>query len=1373
MRDTLHSLFQDIQLFAGGGGSIEATFVGDAGNNTINGTSADDFFNMNDGGDDTVNGLGGNDVFTFGAALNAADKVNGGTGTDSLVLNGNYGAGLTFLSTTVSSIEEMDLLGATNNYKLTMNDGNVAAGVAMVVSAAGLDAAHGLTFDGSTESNGFFNVIGGAGQDLITVRGAGNTVNGNGGNDILTVSNGAAGHDVLNGGAGNDFFNFTTLFNATDQIDGGIGTDTLNLNGDYSAGVTLGATTLLNVEAINLAAGHAYTLATNDATIAAGGHLLIDGSALFSTSNTMLISGAGETDGSFQIEAGAGNDVLTTGAGNDGIDGGTGDDTIAPGTGSDSVNAGIGNDIVNMAANLDATDLIDGGTGLNILNLQGDYSAGLVLQAGTIKNFQTINLKGDFSYALTFNDGNFSAAAAIKDGGQTVGDSITLDASAEISAALTLTFAGPEQLHITLGGGNDTVTVAKAMSSGDSFDGGGSFDALHFTGGGTGGFGPGTIQNFSTLTFEGASDYHIGLGDQIFAAGTTGQIWDGGQAAGSTLEINASGEVDAQISFKFTGNETRIITGGELNDAFSVFGTLKATDQLEGGGGTQNSITLDGDYSAGLTLAADTLHDITMLHVQSGHDYKLVTNDGNFYGGQEVFVSTQAGFANKLSFDGSAETDAYFNITGGAGNDALVGGALGDIITTGAGVDQIQGGGGDDTIEMLNGAYTFADGVSGGTGVDTLIISGDYTAGVTLGGNVGVEKVEVLDGNDYKFTTTNTFVAAGQTVGISGGFLTGPHKLILDGSAETNGNFQVFTGTGDDVVTTGTGDDQMSFTTGTETANGGAGNDSFFFLSGGFDAGDTLDGGAGGSDMLVLGGGTASTIVFGPSTIQNIEIIQVLDGASYQLATDDANIAAGATLLVDATQLSDPNALDFDGTAELDGMFVLKGGAAGDGLIGGGGADQIFGNGGNDEISGFGGDDFLDGGPGFDQIDGGEGNDTIDVSQGTGSMVTGWNGDDTTIAGTAFYTAITVDGGAGTDTVEVSGDYSAGYTFDESAMTNVETFVVSDNAFNDKFTTVDFTVAAGQNLTVDGTAMGPAFGLTLNGSAETDGTFLFLAGSGADVLTGGAMADTFDLSRGGDDTANGGGSNDLFLMGAALTAADKILGAGNTDTVALDGNYAAGLVLGATTLTSIEVMTFGPRFSYNLTMNDGNVGAGKTLKMDGSHLNVDHWLKIDGSAESNGRFVMLGGDGSDTLAGGAGADSLQGGRGADHLTGGVGADVFVYKSALESSGAGYDTITGLDFSSDTIDVNKVTGIDAAITTGSLSMASFDTDMAAQFTPAHLLKHHAALFTADAGDLAGHTFLVVDANGNAGYQAGGDYVFDVTGATGTLTLADFV
>ncbi|HEY1961468.1 MAG TPA: bluetail domain-containing putative surface protein [Rhizomicrobium sp.] len=83
------------------------------------------------------------------------------------------------------------------------------------------------------------------------------------------------------------------------------------------------------------------------------------------------------------------------------------------------------------------------------------------------------------------------------------------------------------------------------------------------------------------------------------------------------------------------------------------------------------------------------------------------------------------------------------------------------------------------------------------------------------------------------------------------------------------------------------------------------------------------------------------------------------------------------------------------------------------------------------------------------------------------------------------------------------------------------------------------------------------------------------------------------------------------------------------------------------------------------------------------------------------------------------------------------------------------------------------GVDAAIIGGALSTATFDSDLAAAVNSGNLAVQHAVLFTADSGDLSGHTFLIVDENGQAGYQTAADLVIDVTGYTGTLSGSSFV
>ena len=69
-----------------------------------------------------------------------------------------------------------------------------------------------------------------------------------------------------------------------------------------------------------------------------------------------------------------------------------------------------------------------------------------------------------------------------------------------------------------------------------------------------------------------------------------------------------------------------------------------------------------------------------------------------------------------LTFNGAAETNGKFAITGGAGNDVLTGGAGADFFTlTSGGNDIANGGNGNDTFSF-GAAFIAADQVDGGAG---------------------------------------------------------------------------------------------------------------------------------------------------------------------------------------------------------------------------------------------------------------------------------------------------------------------------------------------------------------------------------------------------------------------------------------------------------------------------------------------------------------------------------------------------------------------------------------------------------------------------------------------------------------------------------
>lgn len=155
-----------------------------------------------------------------------------------------------------------------------------------------------------------------------------------------------------------------------------------------------------------------------------------------------------------------------------------------------------------------------------------------------------------------------------------------------------------------------------------------------------------------------------------------------------------------------------------------------------------------------------------------------------------------------------------------------------------------------------------------------------------------------------------------------------------------------------------------------------------------------------------------------------------------------------------------------------------------------------------------------------------------------------------------------------------------------------------------------------------------------------------------------------------------------------------------------------------------------------------------------------------------------GGSGNDTLTGGLGADDLNGGGGQDTLDVGVDSDIdtLVYLLAAESSGVGRDLVLNLDLAEDRFDFDFSVGIvDAEIITGRLRVANFDADIAKAvnkgFAPGGAIE--AVLFDPAKGNLndAGQKYLVIDANNDGSYTVG-DFVIQVSNATGVLDLTDF-
>ncbi|GEM_PF-657232 len=1453
-------VFDDIS--GGGPTKIDATSLSAGDTVGLDATNSTDslLFFAGDGTYD-LTGSTNADKFYMGAHFSASDQVDGGAGMDKVILEGDYtGANaLTFNASTLSNVEVLQL-NAGHSYDITTDDATVAANKVLHVDASALGTSNALTFDGSAETDGTFVVIGGAGNDALT---------GGGWFNFFDLSLG--GNDTVHASPGVTSIYMGAALTAADQIDGSAGPTEIELNGDYSGAHALvaNATTILDLAEIDLDAGHNYDLTVVDANLETGFGTTVDGEFL-GPSNWLHFDGSAETTGAFQLIDGLGDDVLIGGGGNDvlSFDGG----------GTDTGKGNGGDDFFDVCGHLDSTDQFDGGAGVDTVELTasetstGNYTGAdaLHLTAGMLANFEQMDLDGGGSYDITTVDAtvasgvNFVVDATLL----APADTLSFDGSAETDGRFEFDMGANFQTgdHLVGGAQNDTLVLDGDYST--------ELDISSAM-----------MSSIGDLVVEGSTVYDLKLTDAAAAgaslvvdAGTsTGAlIFDGSVATGILTIYDSAGDDTIttggggdEINLEHGGTDTVHAGGG--NDGILANGNLTAADTIDGGAGT-DSLVLDGDYSAGLVFGAATMTNVERLAVDGGHSYNLTTNDGNVAALFSLTVdASNLTATDTLTFDGSAELDGNFDITDGAGDDVLTGGAQGDTFKLEkGGIDTVHGGGGDDTVFAF-GTITAADTLDGGTGSNHLHLNGDYTGGnaLVLGATTvtNFEEISFALGNSYDITTNDATVAAGQTLQVDA--QTNPGDTVtFDGSAETDGHFSMLGGPGTDIFTGGGLSDTFDMSNGgVDTVHGGGGDDTIG-MGGTLTAADTIDGGAG-SDTVTLAG-AYSSLDLNSAHITNVETITFLGGFAESAITLTGNISGGAAFL--AINGLAAASLDFDGSGET-------------------GSTQL-------DITGSAGNDVLTGSAN---------NDGFNLTAGGDDTTHGGAGNDTFSFGGAFTAADTIDGGANTDTISLNGDYSAGLTLGATTITSIENIVISAAGHSYNLTTVDQNVASGATLTINASALGASDTLTFSGAAENDGHFNIIGGAGSDTLTGGAQSDTFDLSVNdgtATDTAHGGGGNDGFTLNSAaafndvidggtgsdtltltgtlnallsdsrdtsietldiagtgvasVTVIGDIAGGGQTlhiaviastdltqidlsqatsalysftgsatqddtvifggnfnvndtidgggapvfDALSLDGDYSGGhaLVFNDTTIADINLISFGDGFSYNLTLTDANLAVGGSMMFDGTQLTAGHTLTVNDAAETTvgiefnggaGDDVIHAGGGADQLNGGAGNDVLDAGAGESQIDGGAGQDtitvdasvssqIFTFDAVTDSTGATYDKVTGMNFNVATFDIGTfdpslVTGIDAAVTHGTLDTgANFDSDLAAAIGAGQLGPHHAVLFTADSSStgLAGHTFLVVDVNGTAGYQAGADLVIDVTGYTGTLAAGDF-
>ncbi len=264
-----------------------------------------------------------------------------------------------------------------------------------------------------------------------------------------------------------------------------------------------------------------------------------------------------------------------------------------------------------------------------------------------------------------------------------------------------------------------------------------------------------------------------------------------------------------------------------------------------------------------------------------------------------------------------------------------------------------------------------------------------------------------------------------------------------------------------------------------------------------------------------------------------------------------------------------------------------------------------------------------------------------------------------------------------------------------------------------------------------------------NGDISGNNESIFVLGNGTQIANNGVLS-----SPGGFGIDIVGGGNHIQNAGEITAALPINLSTGGADP---DSEIVNSGTISATSGSGSTAISTGN--APATVLNSGLVIGGIQF---GTGADIYNGVRGDILGLVNG------GGGADTLKAGDSGETLKGGAAADLLWSGAGGDMFVYGAVGESTGTKYDTITGFDADSDQFDLNvAVKAVNAAVSSGMLRPGShFNADLAAAIGTAALKAHDAVLFTAGAGTLKGHTFLIVDANGTAGYQANSDYVIEL-------------
>ena len=441
-------------------------------------------------------------------------------------------------------------------------------------------------------------------------------------------------------------------------------------------------------------------------------------------------------------------------------------------------------------------------------------------------------------------------------------------------------------------------------------------------------------------------------------------------------------------------------------------------------------------------------------------------------------------------------------------------------------------------------------------------------------------------------------------------------------------------------------------------------------------------------------------------------------------------------------------------------------------------------------IVGFGGNDSILAGSGPVTVDAGSGQDTVLLQTGNTGMVSGETGNDSIWDTDTDIGSMILFGNQGGDTIMaihstnpltiLGGNNSA--DGDNSIRSGSGADVIFGHGGNDILVT-----SAGNDTMVAG------FG--------DDEIAQSPAGFGTELIFANEGNDTITLTL-GNDTVFAGQGNDSALIINSGGIPLYFMNEGN-DTVDAGTCFGAMMVMGGHDSNdgSDSIITgtgadfvFGNGGNDTIRANEGGDtvvgGVGNdSLQCTGNFTDLMFANEGDDTVQSaSGADTIFGGQGNDQISGGAtggqlliggeGNDTVTGLLGIDTLSGGKGADLFFYFSTAAedgdnaNGGGPVEQITDVNFDEDRFRVLHTVGF--ALNVGAVAGADLEASAQSAIQASLALggggaQHVAAQFTFN-----GRSYLAIDQGGvNSRFTDASDFLFDITGVTGTIGANDFI